>query len=221
MEQAVLEPRETTALATSPSENQGLIVLAYAVTIFSSAFLLFQVQPLISKFILPWFGGSPAVWTAAMLFFQIALFAGYLYAHLTSTYLKPRGQLALHVALLAAAAVLALYTRISPSEALKPTGDERSPLLLILAVLGASVGLPYFALSSTGPLLQKWFSDAFAGTSPYRLFALSNVGSLLALLSYPFFFEVNWDSQQQATMWSWAFVAFAACCSLLPGGSHG
>ena len=76
----------------APPSGGGLVILAYAVTIFTSAFLLFQVQPLISKFILPWFGGSPAVWTAAMLFFQVALFGGYLYAHLTSTYLKPRGQ---------------------------------------------------------------------------------------------------------------------------------
>lgn len=188
------------------------VILAYAVTIFSSAFLLFQVQPLISKFILPWFGGSPAVWTAAMLFFQIALFGGYLYAHLTCTYLRPRGQFLVHVALLLAAAALALYTRISPSDALKPAGTESSPLFQILLVLTASVGLPYFALSSTGPLLQKWFSDAFEGASPYRLFALSNVGSLLALLSYPFFFEVYWDSSQQASMWSWGFAVFAGCC---------
>jgi hypothetical protein len=189
------------------------VIAAYAVTIFTSAFLLFQVQPLISKFILPWFGGSPAVWTAAMLFFQVALFGGYLYAHLTSTFLKPRGQFVLHMCLLAAAGALALYTQISPSESLKPTGDEASPLLKILMVLGASVGVPYFALSSTGPLLQKWFSDAFQGASPYRLFALSNVGSLLALLSYPFFFEVYWDSREQALMWSLGFVVFAACCA--------
>src|SRR5262245_5974514 len=148
-----------------------------------------------------------------MLFFQVVLFGGYLYAHLTSTYLKPRGQFVLHLALLAVAVGLALYTQISPSEAMKPTGDEKSPLLQILLVLGASVGVPYFALSSTGPLLQKWFSDAFAGASPYRLFALSNVGSLLALLTYPFFFEVYWDSRQQAVMWSLAFVVFAACCA--------
>src|SRR5207247_11569 len=199
--------------APAPSPEGAAIIAAYAVTIFASAFLLFQVQPLISKFILPWFGGSPAVWTAAMLFFQVALFGGYLYAHLTSSYLTPRSQFGLHLVLLTVAAALALYTQISPSEALKPTGDEKSPLLQILMVLGATVGVPYFALSSTGPLLQKWFSDAFAGASPYRLFALSNVGSLLALLSYPFFFEVNWDSQEQAAMWSWAFVAFAGCCS--------
>jgi len=187
-------------------------VAAYAVTIFSSAFLLFQVQPLISKFILPWFGGSPAVWTAAMLFFQVVLFGGYLYAHLTSTHLSPRGQFAVHAGLLLVALGVALATQITPSDSLKPAGDAaESPLLQILLVLAASVGVPYFALSSTGPLLQKWFSDAFDGASPYRLFALSNLGSLLALLTYPFFFEVRYDSRQQAAMWSGGFAVFAAC----------
>jgi spermidine synthase len=207
-------PPPAPALQPAQPEGGAAIVAAYAVTIFTSAFLLFQVQPLISKFILPWFGGSPAVWTAAMLFFQVALFGGYLYAHLTSTYLKARGQFVLHLVLLAVAAALALYTQISPSESLKPTGNENeSPLLQILMLLGVTVGVPYFALSSTGPLLQKWFSDAFHGASPYRLFALSNVGSLLALLSYPFFFEVLWDSRQQAAMWSIGFAVFAVCCS--------
>jgi hypothetical protein len=210
---AAPEPMPSTASSTSPQPGGAAVVAAYAVTIFSSAFLLFQVQPLISKFILPWFGGSPAVWTAAMLFFQLVLFAGYLYAHLSSTYLSPRGQLALHIGLLVAATALALYTQISPRESLKPTGDEASPLLSILVVLGATVGVPYFALSSTGPLLQKWFSDAFAGASPYRLFALSNVGSLLALVSYPFFFEVYWDSRQQALIWTLGFAVFAGCCA--------
>lgn len=139
---------------------------------------------------------------------------GYLYAHLTSTYLTPRGQFVLHLGLLIVAAALALSTQISPSESFKPKGAEgESPLLQILALLGMTVGVPYFALSSTGPLLQKWFSDAFEGASPYRLFALSNVGSLLALLSYPFFFEVYWDSREQAFMWSLAFVVFAVACS--------
>lgn len=208
-------PKREHVTGTSAGEPSGnaAVVAAYAITIFGSAFLLFQVQPLISKFILPWFGGSPAVWTAAMLFFQLVLFGGYLYAHLTSTYLKPRGQFILHLALLSVAAALALYTRISPSDSLKPTGDEASPLMQVLLVLAASVGVPYFALSSTGPLLQKWFSDAFHGASPYRLFALSNVGSLLALLTYPFFFEVYWDSKQQAFMWAIGFLVFAACCS--------
>src|SRR6185436_13190150 len=105
-----------------PPQGGAAIVAAYATTIFVSAFLLFQVQPLISKFILPWFGGSPAVWTTAMLFFQVMLFGGYLYAHLTSTFLRPRGQLILHLVLLAAAGTLAMVTFISPSETMKPRG---------------------------------------------------------------------------------------------------
>lgn len=189
------------------------ILIAYAVTIFGSAFLLFQVQPLISKFILPWFGGSPAVWTAAMLFFQSALCAGYAYAHLSTRFLSARGQFFTHVALLVVAAVVTFATAITPANALKPTGNEGSPLLLILILLTTTVGLPYFVLSSTGPLLQKWFSDAFEGVSPYRLFALSNVGSLVALVSYPFFFEVQFDSRQQAVMWTYGFVLFAALCA--------
>jgi hypothetical protein len=200
--------------ASGQAAGGAPVILAYAATIFFSAFLLFQVQPLISKFILPWFGGSPAVWTAAMLFFQVALFGGYLYAHLTSTYLSARAQLFVHAALLLAATGVALATYISPGESFKPTGEDgESPLLKILLLLTATVGLPYFVLSSTGPLLQKWFSDAFAGRSPYRLFALSNLGSLLALLSYPFFFEVRFDSQQQGMIWSLAFAFFAACCA--------
>jgi len=200
--------------ARSSSTGGTPVILAYAATIFFSAFLLFQVQPLISKFILPWFGGSPAVWTAAMLFFQLVLFGGYLYAHLTSTYLSARHQFFLHAALLLIATVVTLVTYISPGESLKPRGDaDESPLQLILILLGATVGLPYFVLSSTGPLLQKWFSDAFEGASPYRLFALSNLGSLLALLTYPFFFEVYWDSREQAVWWSYAFAFFAACCA--------
>ncbi|HEY2410659.1 MAG TPA: fused MFS/spermidine synthase [Pirellulaceae bacterium] len=215
MNDVATAPAPPIPAARRPVAGQGgsAVIAAYAITIFTSAFLLFQVQPLISKFILPWFGGSPAVWTAAMLFFQIVLFGGYLYAHLTSTYLSARGQFVLHLALLSAAAALTLYTQISPSESLKPTGDEQSPLLKILLLLGATVGVPYFALSSTGPLLQKWFSDAFHGASPYRLFALSNVGSLLALLTYPFVFEVLWDSRDQARMWSIGFAVFALCCS--------
>jgi len=190
----------------------GFGPLAYAVTVFVSAFLLFQVQPLLSKFILPWFGGTPAVWTSAMLFFQIVLFLGYLYAHVTSVHLQARGRLFLHLMVLALALASVLVNRLIPPLSLRPTGAEtESPLLQVLLLLGATVGLPYFALSSTGPLLQKWYSESF-NKSPYRLFALSNFGSLLALLSYPFFFEANWGIVSQAAMWSFGFVVFALCC---------
>lgn len=169
-----------------------------------SAFLLFQVQPLISKFILPWFGGSPGVWTTCMLFFQVVLFAGYSYAHFL-TRLPLRWQGSIHAVLLLAAALL---LPITPGADWKPSGEE-DPALRILLLLLATVGLPYFVLSSTSPLVQVWFTRATRGGSPWRLYALSNAGSLAALLSYPFFFEVRWDVVEQTGMWSMAFVGFA------------
>ena len=183
-------------------------MLAFALTIFTGAFLLFQVQPLIAKFILPWFGGGPGVWTTCMLFFQVLLLGGYAYAHLISRWLKPRAQALVHLALLAAA--LALLP-IIPSEAWKPAGSE-NPVPRILALLLVTLGLPYFVLSATGPLLQQWFSRANPGRSPYRLYALSNLGSLLALVSYPFFFEPHFTRKAQAGLWAWGLAAFVLCC---------
>ncbi len=166
----------------TPKNRAGL---GFAATILTSAFLLFEVQPLLSKFILPWFGGSPAVWTTAMLFFQVMLFAGYAYAHLLTHLLPPRGQFFLHTALLILAVCL---LPIAPSAEWKPI-DSAEPTWRILALLAVSVGLPYLVLASTGPLVQAWFSRVYPKLSPYRLYALSNVGSLVALLSYPFYFE--------------------------------
>ena len=185
----------------------------YAATIFVSAFLLFQVQPLIGRFILPWFGGGPSIWTSCMLFFQILLLGGYLYAHLISVMLKPRTQVMTHLILLAVSMV---FLPIAPSESWKPVSDQ-SPLLQILLLLLATVGMPYFLLSSTGPLMQKWFSQTSTGQSPWRLYALSNIGSLLALLSYPFAFEPWLALREQ--VWSWSalytvYVALAAWCGL-------
>jgi len=185
-------------------------VLRYAVTIFLSAFLLFQVQPLISKVILPWFGGGPSVWTTCMVFFQVALLGGYAYAHIAGTRLRQRRQVVVHLVILAAAAALALlYMR--PSAAWKPAGPENAAWR-ILGLLAVCVGLPYFVLSTTGPLLQAWFSRTSPGKSPYRLYALSNVGSLLALLSFPFVVEPWLTSSAQITVWSAAFAAFAGMC---------
>ena len=181
---------------------------AYALTIFTGAFLLFQVQPLIGKYILPWFGGGPGVWTTCMLFFQVLLLGGYAYAHFTSRWLRPRAQAVLHLVLLAAA--LALLP-ITPGDSWKPHGGG-NPTLQILALLTASLGLPYFVLSATGPLLQQWFSRAQPGVSPYRLYALSNFGSLLALVSYPFFFETHFTRKAQAGLWAWGLVAYVLCC---------
>ncbi len=185
----------------------------FAATVFTSAFLLFQVQPLIGKFILPWYGGSPAVWTTCMLVFQLLLFAGYAYAHGLSMWLTVRQQALLHSLLLVTAAVT---MPITPSLDWKPTGSE-SPTLSIVVLLVRTVGLSYFLLSSTGPLLQRWFCWTCPGTVPYRLYALSNVGSLLALLTYPFVFEPILSSSSQAWLWSVVFCCFAALCLVCAG----
>jgi protein-L-isoaspartate O-methyltransferase len=181
-----------------------------ALGVLMSAFLLFQVQPLISKFILPWFGGSPAVWTTCMLFFQAVLFCGYAYAHFTSQWLSARQQGALHIALLIAACAL---SPVVPDESWK-TGLETDPTLRIFLLLASCIGLPYFVLSSTGPLLQAWYGKTYPGRSPYRLYALSNFGSLVALVSYPFLFEPALDALELAQLWRGGFVAFAASCGL-------
>jgi tetratricopeptide (TPR) repeat protein len=183
-------------------------MLVYALTIFTGAFLLFQVQPLIGKYILPWFGGGPGVWTTCMLFFQVLLLGGYAYAHYSSRWLKPRRQAVVHLALLAAA--LALLP-ITPNDSWKPQGAGH-PTLHILALLAVSIGLPYFVLSATGPLVQHWFSRSRPGASPYRLYALSNVGSLLALVSYPFYFETHFTRHTQAALWAWGLAVYAVAC---------
>src|SRR3954447_9326961 len=138
----------------------------FALTIFTGAFLLFQVQPLIGKYILPWYGGSAGVWTSCMLFFQLLLLGGYTYAHFVCRLLKPRKQAILHLLLLAAA--LALLP-IIPGEGWKPVGNS-DPTPQILLLLLATLGLPYFVLSAGGPLMQHWFNLTHSGVSPYRLY---------------------------------------------------
>src|SRR5687768_6197513 len=133
--------------------------LLLAATVLLSAWLLFQVQPMVAKRILPWFGGGAAVWTTSMLFFQAALFVGYLYAHLLAKALPPRKQVILHIALLAAAAALILAIGVLPLDAWKPRSSDR-PALGILMLLVGSVGLPYLMLASTAPLVQVWFTGA-------------------------------------------------------------
>jgi spermidine synthase len=182
----------------------------YALTIFTGAFLLFLVQPLIGKYILPWFGGSPGVWTTCLLFFQTLLLGGYAYAHLLTTKLRPRQQATVHLALL----VLSLaWLPIIPGESWKPSADQE-PTLRILVMLLATLGLPYLVLSATGPLLQRWFSFTHPTVPPYRLYALSNVGSLLALLGYPFVLEPLLSRSAQGLGWSGALVLFVALCGL-------
>lgn len=185
-----------------------MIALLFAVSVFVSAFLLFQIQPLISKAILPWFGGTPSVWTTCLLFFQSVLFGGYLYAHWLTEKLKPHWQAIVHSALLL---VACLTLTILPGNDWKPTGEEQ-PVARILLVLLVTVGLPYFVLSTTGPLLQAWFGQLFPDTSPYRLYALSNVGSLLALISYPFVFEPALGLSMQAMVWTMGFLSLSLLC---------
>jgi SAM-dependent methyltransferase len=181
----------------------------YAAAIFLSSFLLFLVQPLIARLILPWFGGSAAVWTTCMLFFQVLLLAGYAYAHLLARFARGKFEALLHSALL----VVALVTLpIAPSEIWKPVGTEE-PISWILLLLTGSVGLPYFLLAANSPLLQAWFARARPGENPYRLFALSNLGSLVALLGYPFVVEPYLGGTGQVRLWSWLFAAFALLCA--------
>lgn len=181
----------------------------YAVTIFLSAFLLFQVQPLIAKIILPWFGGSAAVWAAALLFFQLVLLCGYAYAHVLIRFFSPRTQMLVHVGLLAISCVL---LPILPSPTWRPT-EVGDPTPRILMLLTATIGLPYFLLSSTSPLLQAWFVRRTGSGMPYRLFALSNFGSMLALVSFPFLVEPQLGARAQAYGWSAGYVSFALLCA--------
>lgn len=181
----------------------------FAFSIFAGAFLLFAVQPLVGKYILPWFGGGPGVWATCLLFFQTLLLGGYVYAHLSATKLNPRQQAAVHLGLLALALLL---LPIIPDPQWKPLGGEQ-PIWRILLLLTATVGLPYFVLSATGPLMQQWFSQTHPGRSPYRLYALSNAGSLIALLAYPFYFERMFPRQSQAELWSAGLGVFALGCA--------
>ena len=183
----------------------------YAATIFLSAFLLFLVQPIRAKQILPWYGGTAVVWTTCMVFFQFALLVGYAYSHWLTRWPSPRRVALVHVALLVASlAVLPII----PSEAWKPSGSD-NPVVGILLLLGATIGLPYFLLSTTSPLVQAWFARAHPGASPYRLFALSNFASMLALLGYPFLFEPWLASPEQSAYWSLGYGVFALLCAAL------
>jgi hypothetical protein len=189
--------------------RQISIAVLLAGVIFLGAFLLFQVQPLIGRYLLPWFGGTPEVWTTCMLFFQVFLLAGYAYAHFLPRLGNWRRQAVIHVFLLAAALV---FMPIFPPASLRPEPGE-NPILKILLICAATVGLPYFVLSATSPLVQGWFARRFPGRNPYRLYALSNAGSLLALASFPFVFEPMLTRGQTVYVWSAGFAVFAGLCA--------
>ena len=180
----------------------------FALTILTSAFLLFAVQPMLARLILPWYGGSAGVWTTCMLFYQVLLLAGYGYAHWLSRY-SWKIQAAVHFTL---AAVSLLSLPVFPSPAWKPTAGG-NPIPDIMGVLAATVGLPYLLLASTSPLLQSWYVRSRGGAMPWRFFALSNLGSMAGLLTFPFLIEPNWTGETQVRAWSWGYAAVALACA--------
>jgi len=175
----------------------------FVAAIFASAFLIFGVQPMVGKHILPWFGGVPSVWMTCLAFYQVALFVGYAYAWLLAARVPPRLQPGVHALLfLAALAVLPVL----PGAEWRPDPGADSNLR-ILTMLAANVAFPFVLLAATGPLLQVWFARALPGRSPYPLYAVSNLGSLLGLLSFPFVVEPNLALSLQSRLWSWSFAA--------------
>lgn len=190
------EPAHRTA---APATDRLLFGLAVA----CSAFLIFLVQPMVGKRLLPWYGGAPGVWTLCLAFYQTTLFAGYAVAHLLRRLGRPKLELALHAALFAAA----LWSLpVLPGEAFRP-GADTDPTFGIVRALLANVALPFLFLAATGPLVQAWFARTHPTRAPYFLYALSNLGSLLALFAYPFLFEPNLGLAETGSSWSLGFAA--------------
>ena len=182
-------------------------MVVYTLTVFIGSFLLFQIQPLFARFILPSYGGGSAVWTTCMLSFQALLLAGYGYAHGLTTYVPGRRQQVVHITLLLVALAL---VPIAPDTTWAPP-DALHPTLSITGVLGATIGLPYLVLAASSPLLQSW-AGRVSGLSPYRLFAVSNAGSLAGLLTYPFVLEPLLPLAAQAELWSVGFGLYVLLC---------
>lgn len=184
----------------------------FATTVFLSAFLLFQIQPIVAKMILPWFGGSSSVWSVCIVFFQVELLLGYAYVHWLHEKLAPARQTLVHGGLLLLS--LALLP-VAADPAWKGAALVH-PSWSVLALLATAVGAPYLMLSTTGPLMQAWYARSFPASvtvaHPYRLYALSNLASMLALLSYPVLVEPLWPVGTQAMAWSAGYVAFVAVC---------
>src|SRR5215472_10579355 len=193
------------------------ITVLYAIAIFLGSFLLFLVEPMAAKRLVPLLGGSAAVWTTCLVFFQVALLLGYLCAHWLATRLRQRAQSLIYTALLAACLAQAWYVLHAELHA-----STVHPAVSVFLVLGTLIGLPFVVLSATNPLLQAWYSGSFSRSSeqnhsasgdlvpPYRLFALSNFGSLLALVIYPWFVEPRLTLRAQGAAWLAGFAVFAA-----------
>ncbi len=200
-----------------PTDRRISLILLFAVTLFTSASLMFVLQPLFGKLLLPLLGGSPSVWNTCMVFYQTILFLGYLYAHTLSTRFNATQQIAVHAGIILLS-VFALPVGL-PETISPPT--ESDPTFWLLSTLGLAIGLPFFVLSTTAPLIQKWFAQIGHHSShdPYFLYAASNTGSLLALLSYPFILEPNIGLAAQQTDWSVGYailgVLIAACAAVL------
>jgi hypothetical protein len=194
-------------------------MILYALSIFVSAFLLFQIQPMISRYILPFFGGTPAVWTTVLLFFQVLLTGGYAYASWLIRRVHNKMQVGVHIALLnvsllvLAALGLSWPSPVTPGPGWKPLGVD-TPIFDIFKLLIVAVGLPYFLLSTNSPLMQAWFNRSKPGRSPYWLYALSNIGSLLGLITYPFLIEPNLTLKTQGWIWAAGYTLFVLLAGL-------
>jgi len=179
--------------------------MKFLITIFLSSFLLFQIQPILAKMALPFFGGGASIWTACMLFFQLFLLFGYLYSHCLTKLTNLNHQIIIHSTLIGISLFLLPITPFTGGTSL----DWQAPQLKIISSLFFGIGFPYFLLSATAPLIQKWYSCIPTNTTPYRLYSLSNLASLLALLSYPLLIEPNMTNQIQSYGWSIGYVIFA------------
>ncbi|MGD0443191.1 MAG: fused MFS/spermidine synthase [Edaphobacter sp.] len=186
--------------------------LLYGTTVFLGAFLLFLVEPIAAKQLLPILGGSSAVWLTCLVFFQVTLLLGYLYAHWLTREGSPKWRRYLYLGSLAFAVTLLATQRLFPANFSR---DSDHPVTMIFATLTLTIGLPFLLLGATSPLLQLWFLRTHGGSVPYRLFALSNAGSLLALIAYPFVVEPNLPLKLQRTLWALGFLAYAALGTLL------
>jgi len=194
-----------------PPEANAATTASFVVTIFASSSLLFLIQPILSKQMLPWFGGAASVWTTCLVFYQSLLLLGYLYAHGSVRRLSFRWQASLHLVLLAAGVIVIFLPQ---SAQLRPAAVS-APVYESLRLLALSIGLPYFLLSSTTPLLQAWYAGTVRAALPYRLFALSNLASLLGLMAYPFAVEPLAGLESQLNAWRVMYVAFKVLCGLV------